>query len=394
MKVLHINEHLALKGGVETYLLSTLPKLEKQGIQPVYVYGKGNPEQYPVSYNAPALGLTGFKHQHTARIQVREILQKTEPDLIHVHNVQNIGALQAAFDFAPTVVTTHDYRWVCPANTFFYKNTQEVCNRLCGLGCFTTTLSKHCLTPRPGYASYFYYRTKWTLRNADRFAHTIAPSSGARNRYVKSGFPAEKITVLPYFCSIEPSKTPRPIPNRPTITFLGRIAPNKGHEYFIKALGLLPEEVQGIMVGNIPADTAKGLQEFARRHGCADRLELHPWASREEVLALMDQTSVFIFPSLWPETLGIVGLEALSRGVPVVASDLGGVREWCINGETGYLVPPKNPDAIAEKVNQLISSEQQLRDFGARGIQLIKNRFTPETHVNNLVQLYKNIIDE
>jgi glycosyltransferase involved in cell wall biosynthesis len=107
------------------------------------------------------------------------------------------------------------------------------------------------------------------------------------------------------------------------------------------------------------------------------------------VIDLLDQTSVFVFPSLWPETLGIVGLEALSRGVPVVASDVGGVREWCREDETGHLVPPKDGAAIADRVGQLLSSKDRLRAFGERGIALIRERFRPEQHVDRLLEIYQ-----
>ena len=325
LKILHLNEHLALKGGVEIYLLSTLPILSKQGIESIYVYGQGDPSLHSTSFSAPALGKAGFKSQSIARDQVQSILELEKPDLIHIHNVQNIGAVQAALAFAPTLVTTHDYRWICPANTFFYKRTREICHRTCSPGCFMTTLTKHCLTPRPGYASYFYFRSRWAIKHSEQFVQIISPSFGAQQRYLRSGFPEKKTTVLPYFCSLEPLDEPRPIPARPTITFLGRIAPNKGQEFFIQALGLLPDNVQGVMVGNITEDNLPTLQQMAEQYNCADRLTFSPWVSRKEILKTMDNTSVFVFPSLWEETLGIVGIEALSRGVPVVASEVGGV---------------------------------------------------------------------
>jgi glycosyltransferase involved in cell wall biosynthesis len=196
--------------------------------------------------------------------------------------------------------------------------------------------------------------------------------------------------VMPYFCELEPADSPRPIPNPPTITYLGRVAANKGHEYFIQALGRLPEAVQGRLVGGISEDVAQDLRALAGAHGCVDQLELHGWASRSEVVDLFDRTSVFVFPSLWPETLGIVGIEALSRGVPVVASDVGGVPEWCIEGETGYRVPPKDGTAIANRVGHLLSDEDRMRAVGERGIELIQERFQPGQHIDRLLDLYQS----
>ena len=391
MKVFHVNEHQTLKGGVETYLYSLIPHLHQQEIRCVVAYGKGDASLYDPSYAVPAIGQVGFSMQKQARQQLGRVLRDERPDVIHLHNVQNVGVLQACLNYGPTVLTTHDYRWVCPANTFFYKRTQEVCGRSCGLGCFTTTLSEHCVTPRPQYAGYFYYRTRWAIRHASEFAHVIAPSDGAANRYEQGGFSSASISVLPYFCSIRPADAPRALPEQKTITFLGRIAPNKGHEYFITALGALPANVRGVMVGNIGDNERSRLLELAREQGCDNRLELRPWASRKEVIELLDQTSVFVFPSLWPETLGIVGIEALSRGVPVVASDIGGVREWCLDGETGYVVPPKDAAAIAGRVQDLLSDSDRMLAFGRRGIELIQEKFSPEYHVNQLQSIYGQV---
>jgi len=389
MKVLHVNEHLAHKGGVETYLFGLLPHLEEQGITPVVAYGDGEPALYGSVRHVPALGTAGFRAERQARSQMEKVLQDETPDLVHVHNVQNVGALQASLAYGPTVVTTHDYRWVCPANNFFHERPQSVCERTCGLGCFPTTLVKRCVTPRPQYAAYFYRRAKWGIEHAEDFARVIAPSEGAREKYEVSGFGEAAMSVLPYFCDLEPRGEPRPLPETPTITYLGRIASNKGHEYFIEALGEMPSTVRGRMVGSISDDVAQALLRLADRHGCADQLELHGWASRSEVIDLLDQTSVFIFPSLWPETLGIVGIEALSRGVPVVASDVGGVREWCREGDTGYPVSPREGMAIADRVEHLLSDKDRLRAFGRRGIELIRKKFRPQQHVDQLLRIYQ-----
>lgn len=390
MRVLHINEHLSRKGGVETYLFALLPMLEECGVQCHYLYGLGAPRHWPSSHAVPAIQQPRAGAAAFSGVQV--VLHQVQPDLIHVHNVQNTGVLAACLAHGPTVVTTHDYRWVCPANTFFYKRTRETCTRTCGLGCFSTTLTKHCLTPRLQYAWAFYRRAQWFMQHAGQLAQVIAPSHGAQDRYLAAGIPADRLTVLPYFCPVTPAEEPRPVPARPTITFLGRIAPNKGQEYFVEALGLLPPTVRGVMVGSLGDDGAAAMRDLAKQHGCADRLELRGWASREEVQQLLDETSVFIFPSLWPETLGIVGLEALARGVPVVASDLGGTSEWCLPGETGYRVPPKDAGAIADAVRTLLDDPQRLQRFGERGIALIRERFLPTQHTEALIHVYERAL--
>ena len=389
MKVLHVNENLSLDGGVETYLFSLIPHLDQREISSVVAYGRGDPEVYGPAHRVPEIAKAGFQHQRAARRHMRSTLETVQPDLVHIHNIQNVGVVKACLDHGPTVLTTHDHRWACPANTFYHRRTREVCDRTCGLGCFTTTLTKHCLTPRPQFALYFYYRVKWGLRNADRFAHIISPSRATKKRHVDGGMPAENITPLPYFCSLEPRTAPRSLPDPPVITYIGRVAGNKGCEFFVEALGLLPDSVQGRVVGAAAEDDKATVRNWADEHGCADRLTVEGWADRAEIPEILDRTSVLVFPSLCVETLGIVGLEALSRGVPVVASDVGGVREWCHDGETGFVVPPKDAAAIADRTQRLLTDYERLRAFGRRGLKVIRNRFTPERHVDRLLNIYE-----
>ena len=322
-------------------------------------------------------------------------IRESQPDLIHIHNVQNADLLGVCTATVPTVITNHDYRWICPANNFFFKSSRKVCQKACGdLGCFATTLHQRCLTPRPGYALPFYRRIRQMKVLHPSLRHTIAPSPIAANRLLRAGWKPDRITVLPYFCPLEVRTEPRPLPPTPTISYIGRIAPNKGHLSFIQALGQLPENWRGIMAGDITDETAKQLLEVADQSGCKHRLQLKPWASRGEVLEIMDNTTVFVFPSLWEETLGIVALEALSRGVPVVSTDVVGVEYWLNQRDCGRSVPPDDAVAIADAVLSLTRSEAALLAAGQAGIQLIKDEFSPEVHTRKLVSIYRSAISD
>ena len=392
MKVLHINTYLARKGGAETYLLSLIPLLSEHRIEQQFVYGIGEADLHEGAVQVPDIGEYGFRKEKQVAKQVKHILAEEKPDVIHVHNVDNFGVLEASLSYGSTILTTHDYRTICPASMMYYRWTKDVCHRHSGPGCFTTTLRKHCLTPRPQYASYFYHRTRWVLKNAHRFSHVITPSESVKHRYLKAGFNQNAVTVLPYFCSISPRKEPRPLPEEPTITFIGRIADNKGYQYFVEALGQLPGHVRGIMVGNFTDENKARTEQLARKWGCAERLTLKAWATKQEIISVLDATTILVFPSLYAETLGIVGLEAFSRGVPVVASDIGGVPQWLTHGENGFLVKPKSSAQIRDAVLEMVSDKDALQKMGSHGISTINEHFLPHHHTNKLIQLYEQVI--
>jgi glycosyltransferase involved in cell wall biosynthesis len=393
MRVLHLNEHLGWLGGIETYLLSLTPLLVERGHEVLIGYASGDGSLVPRSRQLPLLSHADRRAERECYDQVSRLITEERPDLAHLHNVHDIGAIAACLDSVPTVVTAHDYRYICPTSSLYYNRTQRICERTCGLGCFATTVRHHCLTPRPRYAMRYYRRVRWMMANARRFKCTIAPSSYAAERFVRSGFPRERVRVLPYFCPIEPADRPSPehTEREPVVLFVGRVTPRKGYECFIRALGLLPATVRGLIVGECSPEQHRQIMGVASRAGCRDRLDVEPWASRQAIRSVYERATVFVFPSLWAETLGIVGLEALACGVPVVASDVGGVREWLRPSETGLLVPPNDSSALAVAVKRLLDDGGLRQTMSRAGADLILRRFAPSEHVDQLLAIYDEV---
>jgi len=389
MNVLHINDHLAWKGGVETYLINLIPRLEAERVRSRVLFGTGETE-VPVLAGSESVPLIAQVGDAPAVVkEVTRRVQEFEADVIHLHGIQNLGVYRAALASAPVVMTAHDYRPICPASTFFYKRSKQVCQRTCGIGCFAVTARHHCLTPRPNYALPFYRRSRFVMKHANEFAGLVAPSVSAAERYIAAGFPEDRVQVIPYFCPIEPAEHPRPVPDIPMLTYLGRIAPSKGWEYFIDALGQLPGHVQGRMIGASRPEQQSAIVARAKAVGCEGRLEVIPWASREDIEQYVRETSILVFPSIWPETLGIVGLEAFAHGVPVIASDIGGVREWLEEGVNGHAVRPGSGEAIAVAAGDLLADTARITRYGAAGQDTIRKRFMPEQHLEKLCRVYE-----
>lgn len=388
MRVLHVNEHLASRGGIETYLLSLFPLLEAEGMEPVFAYASGDGGIVRRAEQVASLADARLSARRDGAAAMRSVLRRVKPDVVHLHNIHNMGAVSSCLESVPTVLTLHDYRYLCPSSNLFYRRTGTICERTCGVGCFVTTAIKHCMTPRPHLALQQYSRVKWMMRSACRLAGTVAPSRYAADRLVQSGFDKARVQVTPYFCSVQSLAAPRSLPNKPRLLYMGRLSDNKGWKYFVRALGLLPMEVMGTIVGNVTADKHQMVLKEARQAGCVDRLHVRPWADRSEIADIISEATLLVFPSIWAETLGIVGLEALACGVPVIASDVGGVREWLHPGITGLLVPPASPTAIATAVQDLLASPARMMEMGQAGIELIRDRFAPDQHLKALTSLY------
>jgi glycosyltransferase involved in cell wall biosynthesis len=143
------------------------------------------------------------------------------------------------------------------------------------------------------------------------------------------------------------------------------------------------------MIGASRPEQQSAIVARAKAVGCAERLEVIPWASREDVERYIRETSILVFPSIWPETLGIVGLEAFAHGVPVIASDIGGVGEWLEDGVNGHAVTPGSGEAIAEAAGELLADPARMQQYGDAGLATIREKFLPSQHLDRLLEIYR-----
>jgi glycosyltransferase involved in cell wall biosynthesis len=220
----------------------------------------------------------------------------------------------------------------------------------------------------------------------------ISPSRAAAERVKTEGYDASSLHRLPYFCGIPCAATPRPIPKAKRICFIGRIAPYKGLQYFLKALTDLPQDVEGWIMGDISGAKGDQITSDATSLGCQKRIKLISWGNQNSVTEVLKQVSLLIFPSIWPETLGIVGLEAMAQGVPVIGNDIGGVKDWLKHGETGYLCEPKSHEQIVEYASKLLSDKHLLLQMGEQSIRHVRENFQPDIHLSKLVKIYESCL--
>lgn len=197
--------------------------------------------------------------------------------------------------------------------------------------------------------------------------------------------------------------------SRPTVMFVGRITRQKGLPYFLRAARLLPPEVQIILCAGAP-DTPEIAAEVdslvadlqKERSGVILISEMLPL---RQVAALLDVSDVFITPSVY-EPLGIVNLEAMALGLPVVGTATGGIPDVIVDGETGFLVPieqlddgtgtPLNPEQfekdMAERLMRVLNDPQMARRMGQAGLERARNEFSWEAIGEKTKALYESLV--
>ncbi|GGO97413.1 glycogen synthase [Actinomyces gaoshouyii] len=294
-------------------------------------------------------------------------------------------------------------------------------------------ISAHSLEPlRPWKAEQLgggYALSSWAERTAyEAAAGVIAVSNGMRADILRS-YPAidpERVKVVHNGIDLDAWQRPTGPeadaastavlerlgidPSRPTIVFVGRITRQKGLPYLLRACELLPAEVQVILCAGAP-DTAEikaeveglvaGLRE--KRTGVVWIEEMLP---RPELIAVLSASDVFVCPSVY-EPLGIVNLEAMACGLPVVGSATGGIPDVIVDGETGLLVPieqvtdgtgtPVEPETfiqdLAERLTSLVMDEALARRMGRAARTRVEQHFSWEAIAQRTMEVYRWVLD-
>ncbi|MEM9163540.1 MAG: glycosyltransferase [Cyanobacteria bacterium P01_F01_bin.4] len=189
------------------------------------------------------------------------------------------------------------------------------------------------------------------------------------------------IHLIPYGVTVEakPPK-PRPAESRPRVLFVGRLDERKGVRYLLNAMALMlkEREVQLRIVG--AGILESDLKAQAQGLGIADRVNFLGFVTKEELVEEYATCDVFVLPAIVDrkgdtEGLGIVMMEALAHTKPVVATAVGGIPDVIRPGETGCLVPEKNPVALANAIADLLDRPEWAAQLGRQGLMDIQTRF-------------------
>ena len=176
----------------------------------------------------------------------------------------------------------------------------------------------------------------------------------------------------------------------------GRLVPRKGVGSVVEAMSELPDVELVIAGGDGSADAASNserdrLDMLARQHGGADRVRFVGRMSRGQMADLLRSADVVVCTP-WYEPFGIVPLEAMACGIPVVGSAVGGLLDSVADGRTGILVPPRDPVAIARAVRSLLDSPEQRAAFGRAGRERALAHYTWDRVAASTAEVYTRVI--
>jgi glycogen synthase len=265
-----------------------------------------------------------------------------------------------------------------------------------------------------------YHASSWIEETAYRNADGVIAVSEAMRRDVHElyGVPFHRIAVIPNGIDVEtyqPRRNPNVEakygidPSQPVILFVGRITRQKGLSHFLRSIGRLPKQTQIVLCAGAP-DTPEIAAEVAALVSEASKdpdrkvFWIPEMLDRESVIALYSRADLFVCPSVY-EPFGIINLEAMACGTPVVASKVGGIPEAVEDGVTGILVPcptqpkdlsePIDPEGfskgLAEAISQLIENASLRKSMGEAARKRVVEQFSWDRVARRTLTFYQEV---
>jgi glycosyltransferase involved in cell wall biosynthesis len=222
---------------------------------------------------------------------------------------------------------------------------------------------------------------------------------------VRMGVARGRVSVVPSGVDVERFTPDGPVAERgarPRLLSIGRLVPRKGFDTAIRALTAVPDAelvIAGGPAEDIPGGPggaldrnpeAQRLRGLAERFGVADRVRLVGAVPRPDMPALLRSADLVVCTP-WYEPFGLVPLEAMACGVPVVASAVGGFLDTVVDGATGTLVPPRRPDLLAAEIRRLLAEPFWREAYGTAGVDRARARYSWERIAEGTLAAYDEV---
>lgn len=289
-------------------------------------------------------------------IEVRQFLREVRPALLHAHSSKAgvVGRIAARTSGVPVIFTAHGWSFtegVPPMQRALYKAIDRI----------TVPFAAQVISVSE-------FDRQLALKNRVGHADRIAT--------VHNGMPDITSDML-----ADPGVTP------PRLIMVARFEPQKDHETLLRALATLRDLPWTLsLVGDGPL--SERMSALAAETGIKERIDFCGY--RPAVAELLAESQIFVLASNW-EGLPLTIVEAMRAGLPVVASDVGGVAELIDEGATGYLVSPRSAAALAAALRPLIADAELRRRLGSAGRRRYTASFTFEHMYRKTMAVYDRV---
>lgn len=394
MKLLFVHERFGAHGGAEANIAVTAAEFKRRGHAVALLHGDGTGRQeqewreiFPLRERLPA------GNDPETRARVAALVHDIDPDAIYVHRLNGLEITEALVASGrPVVRMVHDHDLYCMRSYRYNVFSRRICDR---------ALSPYCIFPcgasvarnRDGgfplkFVSYEAKRRELDLHR--RFARLIVATRYMREQLALNGIAPERIDIHAPVPANPDSPLRSTFDERNRLVFAGQIVRGKGVDVLLEALALVREPFECEILGD--GSQREACELLARKLGLGNRVRFHGFVPQPRIVEFYAHCSVAVMSSVWPEPFGATGLEAMHHGLPVVAFDVGGIREWLMDGWNGFLVPWMDCRRFAERLDELLRDKSLARKLGERGRYWVRVHYGFSDYIDGLERLFTRVI--
>ena len=387
MRVLLISDYATPTGGAELMILALRDALRQRGHDARLLASSARPLNMPSQADYECFGISSRIRGLTqvanpsAYWRLKRILAEFRPDVVHVRLFlsQLSPLILPLLADVPAIYHVAWYRCICPIGTKMLPNLTS-CHEPAGTAC----LRNSCF-PVYAWPSAMLQLKLWR-HWAHAFNTFVANSDATKRRLETEGIhPIQVIwngvPARPLGAELSP---------RPTAVFAGRLVYEKGATDLLEAFDAVRSRIPDAMLliaGDGP-ERPRLISEIARL-GLESSVTMLGHVSRQELERRFSGAWVQVVPSRWEEPFGLTAAESMMRGTAVIATNTGGLPEFVRHNETGILVPPQDPRALAEALGSLLGNPEPARRLGLQGRAFALQHLTMDTFVDRFIQLYE-----
>jgi len=360
MRILHVHERAGFRGGVEQIMHDLAAGLAARGWpQALLCHEHAGDESFDAAFQRigtdPALAA------------------EFRPDVLVLHKWGDAHLVESLLARYPAMQVVHDHDLYCPRRHKYFPLNHKACGEKAGSAC----LRHLCLLERReglvpvGLTSMMDFRRRVAV--ARRAGLFIAGSRYSAEQLARNGYPAERVEVIPPVPAAIRNATCLPPGEAGRMLFVGQVIRGKGLDLLLEAAAQLQGEWRLDVVGE--GRQLEECRQQAGRLGIAERVNFAGWVPHTELEAWYRRASFTVVPSRWPEPFGMIGLESMSRGRPVIAFDSGGIRDWLAHEVSGLLVRPDDIEALRYSLQQAVSTPGLVRRLGYYAARHSRRRF-------------------
>jgi glycosyltransferase involved in cell wall biosynthesis len=388
MRLLYIHERIGALGGAEVNILLTARAMRRMGHSIALAHGSngGDDDEWREVFE---LRISLGDADSIGAPEVERALEQAQPDVVVLNKFSNPSVLEALADCGcPVIRMVHDHDLYCMRSYKYHYLSRKICTRAASPYCVFpcgASIGRSTGTPFPlRWISYGAKRREIEINK--RFHRMVVATHYMKDELLRNGFAEERIEIH--------APVPRPTPSleepsfcaRNLIVFSGQIIRGKGVDVLLESLARVKSDFECVIIGD--GRQRPDCERLSTSLGLDGRVRFTGFIPQAQIAAHFRDASLAVMSSVWPEPFGAAGLEAMRCGLPVVAFDAGGIREWLLDGENGFLVPWMDRDAFADRVDRLLLDKELARRLGLNGRRLADERFNFDAYIGSLEGLF------